>query len=91
MAKQLARAAFVWTGTAGHLLWPSLMQTMSAQVVLARPTHRFPFFEGLSADVIQSPDMTTPEVVFFKDQMEKGFLPSHFLLLTFLKFVREII
>ena len=62
------------------------MQTSSAQVVLARPTHRFSFSEGLSADVIQSPDMTTPGVVFFKEQIEKGFLPSHFLLGTFLEF-----
>ncbi len=44
VAKQLATAVFVWMGTAGHLIWPSFIRTLSAQVVLAHPTDRFPVF-----------------------------------------------
>lgn len=50
VAKQLARAVFVWMGTAGHLIWPSFItekkihcNSFPLQVVLAHPTYRFPF------------------------------------------------
>ena len=45
-------AAFGWMGTAGHLIWPSLIPEMEftaiyhlLQVVLAHPPHRFSFFQ----------------------------------------------
>ena len=40
-AKQLAKAAFGWMGTARHLVGPSLCGNVSpAQVVFAHPPHR---------------------------------------------------
>ena len=41
IARQLAKAAFGWMGTARHLVGPSLCGNVSpAQVVFAHPPHR---------------------------------------------------
>ena len=66
IAKQLARAVLGWMGTAGHLIWPSLITEteftaihLLLQVVLAHPPHRFPVsYAGPSGNVFQLPDMT---------------------------------
>ena len=53
IARQLAKAAFGWKGTARCLLWPSFMQTESAQAGFrASSALLFPFVRGPPADVI---------------------------------------
>ena len=43
IARQLAKAAFGWMGTARHLIGPSLCRSIApAQVVFAHPPNRFP-------------------------------------------------
>ena len=53
IARQLAKAAFGWKGTVRCLLWPSFMQTESAQAGFrASSALLFPFVRGPPADVI---------------------------------------
>lgn len=56
------------------------MRTLSAQVVLAHPTDRFPVFQaGPSGNVFQSPDMTAGRGVF--QSAERGnSLSSHYII-----------
>ena len=81
IAKQLARAVLGWIGTAGHLIWPSLITEteftaihLLLQVVLAHPPHRFPVsYAGPSGNVFQLPDMTAGLRCFSKST--RGFCP----------------
>ena len=64
--------------TALHLIWPSLMQTSSAQVVLAHPPWSlWPLWGPLASGRIPLPDMTGWGPVFFKEQREGQ--PPHYL------------
>ena len=59
----LPRLLLGWMGTAHHLIWPSLMQFLCTGGLGASAPSLFPI-AGLSAEVIQLPDMTALHGVF---------------------------
>ena len=62
-------------GTAGHLIWPSLIQVLSVQVVLAHPPHRFPFLTRTVRERIPVAGYDRISAVFFKEQREELICP----------------
>ena len=84
IAKQLARAVLGWMGTAGHLIWPSLIAEVKftairflLQVVLAHPPYRFPFLTRTVRERIPVAGYDRRAAVFVKEQREEPSLPSH--------------
>ena len=83
VAKQLARAVFVWMGTAGHLIWPSFITEKkihcnsfaatgglgASSVSLSR------FLRGAVRERIPVAGYDRRAAVFFKEH--EGLLPSH--------------
>ena len=93
IAKQLARAVLGWMGTAGHLVWPSFMTEREFTVISlpvtgglgASSESLFRFLGGTVRERIPVAGYDRQWRCFSRIN-ERGVLPSHFLLGTFLDF-----